>query len=100
MKHWNRPMLALCCALLCGGPALAQPQTGEASVVLHSTITGNREQPKVLYIVPWQQPGGADHMARPLQPLIDDVFAPVDRDEFRRELRYRAQAPVAEEAAP
>jgi hypothetical protein len=64
----------------------------EARVELRSTITGNQEQPKVLYIVPWQAPGGADHLAQPLQPMLQDVFATVDRAEFRRELRYREEA--------
>ena len=61
----------------------------EANVVLHSTITGNQEQPKVLYIVPWQAPGANDQLQQPLQPLLDEVFEPVDRQEFLRELRYR-----------
>lgn len=71
--------------------AMAAPAFGaeEANVVLHSTITGNQEQPKVLYIVPWQAPGANDQLQQPLQPLLDDVFAPVDRQEFLRELRYR-----------
>lgn len=61
----------------------------ESSVVLQSTITGNQEQPKVLYIVPWQGPGGADQLNTGLQPVVSDVFAPVDRREFQRELKYR-----------
>jgi hypothetical protein len=93
-------LAALCCALVVL-PAFAEKK--EANVVLHSTITGNQEQPKVLYIVPWQGPGGADQLAQPVQPVIDDVFAPVDRGEFQRELKYRALSatqPAAPEAAP
>lgn len=71
--------------------AHAQKKGEEANVVLHSTITGNQEQPKVLYIVPWQPPGGADKLSQPIQPLLSDVFAPVDRAEFQRELKYRAE---------
>jgi hypothetical protein len=72
----------------------------EASVTLHSTITGNQEQPKVLYIVPWQPPGGVDQLQQPVQSLLGDVFAPTDRAEFRRELKYRAEAAaVRDEAA-
>jgi hypothetical protein len=94
-------LLAVCCIFV-ALPAVAQKKGAEANVVLHSTITGNQEQPKVLYIVPWQGPGGADAMAQPMQPLIDDVFAPVDRQEFQRELKYRAIStqPAAPEAAP
>jgi hypothetical protein len=70
----------------------AAQQDSEANVTLHSTITGNQEQPKVLYIVPWQPPGGVDQLQQPVQSLLGDVFAPTDRAEFRRELKYRAEA--------
>ena len=79
-------LLAFCAA------AHAQKKGEEANVVLHSTITGNQEQPKVLYIVPWQPPGDADNLNQPMQPMLNDVFAPVDRAEFQRELKYRAES--------
>jgi hypothetical protein len=53
-----------------------------------TSITGNRELPKVMSIVPWkaaEPPAGPD---RPMGSLIDEVLAPVDRDEFRREITY------------
>lgn len=75
---------------LISAPSFADKKSDEANVVLHSTITGNQEQPKVLYIVPWQPPGGADQLMQPVQPLLDDVFAPIDRAEFQRELKYRS----------
>jgi hypothetical protein len=53
-----------------------------------TAITGNRELPKVMSIVPWkaaEPPAGPD---RPLGSLIDEMLAPLDRDEFRREIRY------------
>ena len=84
-------LLATAFTLLASAFCAAQ-ESGEASVVLHSTITGNQEQPKVLYIVPWQPPGGVDQLQQPVQSLLGDVFAPTDRAEFRRELKYRAAA--------
>lgn len=51
-------------------------------------ITGNRELPKVLYIVPWKSPDLGDLMGKPANSLLDEVLAPVDRDVFRRENRY------------
>ena len=53
-----------------------------------TAITGNRELPKVMSIVPWkaaEPPGGPD---RPMGSLIDELLAPLDRDEFRREINY------------
>jgi len=82
-------------AVLLQTPLLAEE---EARVQLQSTVTGNQEQPKVLYIVPWQGPGGADHLRQDLQPIVDDILVSVDRDEFRRELEYRAA--TTESAAP
>lgn len=51
-------------------------------------ITGNRELPKVLYIVPWKASDLGDLMGRPANSLLDEVLAPVDREVFRRENRY------------
>jgi hypothetical protein len=54
-------------------------------------IIGNRELPKVLIIVPWKKPLPGDLSGRPLVSVLDEALAPVDRDVFRRELRYDAQ---------
>lgn len=90
----KRSALTVMLALCLSAPVHAQKNGEEAKVVLHSTITGNQEQPKVLYIVPWQPPGGADKLSQPMQPMLNDVFAPVDRAEFQRELKYRAESAV------
>ena len=56
---------------------------------LESTaITGNRELPKVLYIVPWKKADIGDLPAQPFNTLIDEALTPVDRDVFRREVTY------------
>jgi len=51
-------------------------------------ITGNRELPKVLYIVPWKRSDLGDLVGKPTNSLLDEVLAPIDRDVFRRENRY------------
>lgn len=64
-------------------------------------IIGNRELPKVLYIVPWKKPLPGDLASRPLVSVLDEVLAPVDRDVFRRQVQYEAQVhPAAPIAAP
>ncbi len=55
-------------------------------------IIGNRELPKVLYIVPWKKAVPGQLHGRPPVSVLDEALAPVDRDVFRRELRYDAQA--------
>jgi len=53
-----------------------------------TTITGNRELPKVMYVVPWKKADLGDLTGRPVNSLLDEVLAPVDRDVFRREVAY------------
>lgn len=61
-------------------------------------ITGNRELPKVLYIVPWKRSDLGDLVGKPINSLLDEVLTPVDRDVFQRENRYyRALTPGAVE---
>ncbi len=51
-------------------------------------ITGNSELPRVLYVVPWKRSDLGDLTGRPVNSLLDEVLAPVDRDVFRRQNRY------------
>lgn len=53
-----------------------------------SVVTGNRELPKVLYIVPWKKADLGELPGQPFNTLLDEVLAPVDRDVFRREVTY------------
>jgi hypothetical protein len=53
-------------------------------------IIGNRELPKVLYIVPWKRPLPGDLSGRPVASVLDEALAPVDRDVFRRQVQYDA----------
>jgi hypothetical protein len=51
-------------------------------------VTGNQELPKVMYIVPWKKSDIGDLAGKPMNSLLDEVLAPVDRDVFRREVKY------------
>jgi len=63
-------------------------------------ITGNRELPRVMYVVPWKKSDLGDLGGRPANSLLDEVLAPVDRDVFLRQNRYYdALKPDATEAA-
>jgi hypothetical protein len=53
-----------------------------------TSITGNRELPKVLVIVPWKRSDLGDLLGKPVNSLLDEVLTPVDRDVFKRENRY------------
>lgn len=53
-----------------------------------ATVTGDQEQPKVMYIVPWKRSDIGDLSGKPMNSLLDEALAPVDRDEFKREVVY------------
>ena len=54
-------------------------------------IIGNRELPKVLYIVPWKKPPPGGLAGRPVASVLDEALAPIDRDVFRRQMQYESQ---------
>lgn len=91
--------------------APAKPQGGAAAgkagakstahdhIELDTTqITGNKELPNVMYVVPWKRPELGDMAGRPAKSLVDEALAPVDRDVFRRQNRYFSA--LQSEAAP
>ena len=70
-------------------PAAGGARKGPDRLQLDTTdITGNRELPKVLYIVPWKRSDLGDIAGRPVNSLLDEVLQPLDRDVFKRENRY------------
>jgi hypothetical protein len=73
--------------------AATAPRTGKAGdrIELDTTqISGNRELPKVMYVVPWRRADPGEFTGRPLNSLLDEALTPVDRDVFRRQNRYYA----------
>ncbi len=89
-----------------GEPAVAEPLDSDTVVARDVTrreshggvmdemtlgrteITGNQELPKVLYIVPWQKAQPGELTGRPVNTLLDEVLAPLDREEFTRQVDY------------
>jgi len=71
-------------------PAPPKPEAAATERVELGTtqITGNRELPRVLYVVPWKRAALGEPSGKPAKSLLDEVLAPVDRDVFRRQNRY------------
>ena len=67
-------------------PALAQDRAN----IDPTQVIGNRELPKVLYIVPWKKPLPGELTGRPPTSVVDEALAPIDRDVFRRQVNYNA----------
>lgn len=66
----------------------AAADNGAALQLDPTQIKGHKGLPRVLYIVPWKRAEALDASGRPEGSLIDEVLAPVDRTEFRRQQRY------------
>jgi hypothetical protein len=94
-------------------PSAGRPVPGPASVQKSiskidrlelgtATVTGDREQPKVMYIVPWKRSDIGDLAGKPMNSLVDEILAPVDRDVFKREVVYyhAVQADASQNGAP
>lgn len=58
----------------------------EARINLQTTVTGNQEQPRVMYILPWQSPSSPELEMEMLSSQEEAVFGHVERDELAREL--------------
>ncbi len=68
----------------------AEPVTATATrIELDTTsVTGNRELPKVLVIVPWKSPELVELTGRPMASLVEEVLSPIDPEVFRRKVDY------------
>ncbi|MHB8815930.1 MAG: hypothetical protein ACYDAE_22085, partial [Steroidobacteraceae bacterium] len=73
-----------------GGGARAGVSDGVLALAA-SDITGNKELPKVMVIVPWKDSLGAGGIVKPTDSLLDEVLTPVDRSVFQRRIRYYGQ---------
>jgi biopolymer transport protein ExbB len=86
-----RPRIAL--AILAAALAVVAAPAGaqDRADIDRTQIIGNRELPKVLYIVPWKKPLPGDLTGKPMASILDEALAPLDRDVFRRQVRYEGQ---------
>jgi hypothetical protein len=84
------------------GSGQKTPETVDRLELGTATVTGDREQPKVMYIVPWKKSDIGDLTGKPMNSLVDEILAPVDRDVFKREVLYykAVQAEASQNGAP
>jgi hypothetical protein len=82
MKTPARILLCLACAYAAGGRAADRADLEGTSII------GSRELPKVTYIVPWKKSEAGELVGKPVESLLDEALAPVDRDVFRRQVEY------------
>lgn len=69
---------------------IASVYAEDGVLTMESTITGSQEQPKMLYIVPWQNviPGEPVSQEVASKVIERQIFSPIDRAVFQRQIRY------------
>ena len=72
-------------------PAAFAAMAQDRADIDRTKIVGNRELPKVLYIVPWKKPLPGNLSGKPVNSVLDEALAPVDREVFRRQVDYGVQ---------
>lgn len=84
MKYLIRILLSLSCV------GAANAWAADRADLEGTSIIGSRELPKVTYIVPWKKSEAGELVGKPVESLLDEALAPVDRDVFRRQVEYHA----------
>ena len=74
--------------LVFSASVLAEPDSDGVVRLEGISIEGNREEPHVLYIMPWQEPPGTGRLSLPINSYRDHWLQPMDRDSLDRERRY------------
>ena len=60
-------------------------------ITIESRVTGSKEQPKVITIVPWREAGEPDYYGEDVSADLDEaelLFKPMNRASFIQEVQY------------
>ncbi|MEH6560430.1 MAG: hypothetical protein V7713_03275 [Marinobacter sp.] len=93
---WKRALLTAL-SLLC--LASAQAQDSGIVTIEGTRIRGDQEVPTVMYLVPWQPPEVDELRAPDEQLMVRQAFAPLERYEFQRLVRYHDAFNLEQEVA-
>ena len=90
--------MLICVGLLAANSVVAQQTTTPskepvATVEIESTISGNAEQPKTIYVLPWQDSVARIKMNSDDEEAVTSESQPLDREEFLRFIQA-ADTPV------
>lgn len=81
-----KTLTTLLCFLLSGLSLSVQAQ--QRLEMEGTAIIGNKELPKVLYIVPWKSAETISLSTPPYRSVLDEALQPVDRSSFKRQINY------------
>lgn len=89
MRHAVGAGLLTTCLTLSPTALAAEGDAPQGVIELDETvISGNQELPKVLYILPWREPGGLPDIELKAEPDELEVFRRLYPPAYRRELSY------------
>lgn len=80
--------LALLAAIPFVGLQSVHAQESGIVTIEGTRIRGDQEVPTVMYLVPWQPPEVDELQAPDEQLMVEQTFAPLERYEFQRLVRY------------
>jgi len=83
MRNYLLPLVALMLA----GSGLQAQESGVMTIE-GARIRGDQEMPTVMYLVPWQPPTAETLPDRDERLMVSQTFAPVERYEFQRLVKY------------
>ncbi len=91
LKNFKNIALALLSCL-----SIASLQAAEIEeTVLGMNVSGNKEAPNLLYIIPWKE--SSDKASPPeVYRLMDEVYSTVDPDVFQKEVNFFEQLQTAQ----
>lgn len=79
-------LLLISLVLVCSGVPAQQRLEMEGTAII-----GNKELPKVLYIVPWKSAEKTDLVTPPYRSVLDQALQPIERKSFNRQVEYYNQ---------
>lgn len=80
--------LALLAAIPLVSLQVVHAQDSGVVTIEGTRIRGDQEVPTVMYLVPWQPPEVDELRAPDEQLMVEQTFAPLERYEFQRLVRY------------
>ncbi|KKO44085.1 hypothetical protein WG68_17365 [Arsukibacterium ikkense] len=84
MRRYSVIATGLSLALLTWGSQAQQAPGAEVRVDISSTITGNQQQPRTLYVLPWQDSIAQIRIPAPDINSEPAPIQPLDRQQFLR----------------
>ena len=96
MKIGTRGLLSALLVLGCSWPWAVNAESGQRLDMEGTSIRGNEEQPKVLFVIPWKARESAPLPNEAPQIKAAPEIKPLERSEFRAGMYYRKNREIGD----